>query len=211
MSGVDTSRIIMDVEITTWPGVWERGYWDEPREKREIVQIGAVRYDPGTFTVVETFEVLVRPTHNPTLSALFTKLTGIKQEDVDSSGVSFPAAFAAFSAFWGERPLNSYGGRRFGGDTSVFAANFDYNGMPKPANWPTNGQANLAPWFHQHAPETATANSGKLVDVLGLRKPEGEHTGLADCMSILESMRHLVQVRGCPRPSCESMETSGPG
>jgi inhibitor of KinA sporulation pathway (predicted exonuclease) len=199
MSSSGQSRIIVDVEITTWPGTWER-CWGGPNEKREIVQIGAVRFDPQTFAVLDTFEVLVRPTHNPQLSALFTELTGITQAQVDAHGLTFAEAFTRFAAFRGDRPLHSYGGHRFGGDTSVFAANFEYNNMPKPAGWPNNEQANLKPWFVRHAPETETANSGKLVKVLGLREPEGEHTGLADCLSILTSMQHLVQARGCPRP-----------
>lgn len=192
-------RVIVDVEITVQEGTWERS-WSGPDDHKEIVQIGAVKIDPEDFSILDRFEMLVRPQRVSQLSALFTRLTGITQEMVERDGVFFPEAYASFAAFRGNLPLHSYGGSRFGGDTSVFAENFVMHAMPKPADWPTNDMANLAPWFHEHAPETKGNNSGRLVTALGLRVPEGEHTGLADCLSIVESMKYLVQKRGIPSP-----------
>lgn len=91
--------VVFDLEFTAWEGSQARG-WSGPGEHPEVVQIGAVRLDPAEgFAERACFDQLVRPTINPVLSDYFITLTGIRQSDVDSAGISFPEAMAAFRSF----------------------------------------------------------------------------------------------------------------
>jgi inhibitor of KinA sporulation pathway (predicted exonuclease) len=89
--------IVYDLEYTSWPGSWERG-WSAPGEHREIVQIGAVRVD-AAFRELDCLCLLVRPRINPELSDYFMRLTGIGQADVERLGRDFPEALAMLHAF----------------------------------------------------------------------------------------------------------------
>ena len=66
----------------------------------EVVQIGAVRLDAARdFAETACFDVLVVPRINRLLSDYFIELTGITQQAVDSDGMAFADALAAYGAF----------------------------------------------------------------------------------------------------------------
>src|SRR5258706_10294556 len=67
---------IFDLEYTAWECSMAR-HWLTPGEFKEVVQIGAVKLDPGSFAVLDELGVLVGPRINPVLSPYFEKLTGI--------------------------------------------------------------------------------------------------------------------------------------
>ena len=68
--------VIFDLEWTAWEGSKERN-WTGLGEKREIVQIGAIKlsYDDG-LTEIGMFDCYVKPQFSPILSDYFTNLTG---------------------------------------------------------------------------------------------------------------------------------------
>ena len=65
---------IFDLEYTAWECSMAR-HWLVPGEFKEVVQIGAVRLDADTLTVLDELEILVRPRINPHLSPYFETLT----------------------------------------------------------------------------------------------------------------------------------------
>jgi len=65
----------------------------------EIVDIGAVKIEAGTMSVIDTFSSLVKPTAS--LSRHTTKLTGITKQEVKGAD-KFPAVIARFRKFVGE-------------------------------------------------------------------------------------------------------------
>ena len=77
--------VFYDTEFTTWEGAMEND-WSAPGQYREMVQIGAVRFDLDTLTEVDEFQLLVKPVKNPVLSDFFCELTGISNEDVVKTG-----------------------------------------------------------------------------------------------------------------------------
>lgn len=186
--------VIFDTEFTTWEGALQRR-WSGPGEFREIVQIGAVRFDAGNFAVIESMELLIRPVRNPVLSGYFVKLTGITQQKLEREGTSFADGLQRFLEFTKGLPPWSYGG-----DVDILAENMGFNCMPIPLHWWTCEQTNIAPWFHRHAPETVRVNSGRLALAVGAGQVSGEHTGLADSLSILAAAKLLVQQRGVRNP-----------
>lgn len=80
------SFVIFDTEYTSCKGCQEHGW--RGRQQREIVQISAIRVS-NDLRVLDTFNVLCRPSINPILSDYFVNLTGITNKQIQSHGVSF--------------------------------------------------------------------------------------------------------------------------
>lgn len=100
------SYIVMDTEFTTWEGAMARN-WSAPGERREIVQIGAIKI--VEHKEISRFVRYVKPVFNPILSDYFIRLIGITQEIVDQQGVSFHQALDEYRAFCGNLASISYG------------------------------------------------------------------------------------------------------
>ncbi|MCQ8192308.1 3'-5' exonuclease [Streptomyces rugosispiralis] len=186
--------VVFDLEFTTWPGALEQD-WSEPGQLREIVQIGALRISTdsaaGAHSVVEEYEALVRPVVNPRLSPFFTGLTGVDQETVDREGVAPADAIGDFLAFCRGQSVLSYGN-----DMVVLGENVGWaraRGEQIKNGFLTTPFLNIRPWLNTIAPTTASANSGRLWEVLGLPKPAAgkEHSALFDCYSIAAAIGHL--------------------
>ena len=56
-----------------------------PREERETIEIGAVLIDTKQCHVIDEFQSLIRPIRHRVISDFCTKLTGIKQSELDKS------------------------------------------------------------------------------------------------------------------------------
>ena len=69
--------IIFDLEATCWLG-------RPPQGVTEIIEIGAVKYN-GYGEELGSFNMFVKPIVNPVLSPFCTKLTSIKQQNIDRS------------------------------------------------------------------------------------------------------------------------------
>ena len=181
--------VFYDTEFTTWEGALERD-WSGPGEYRELVQIGAVRFNLETLEELDEFIILIKPKKNPVLSDCFVTLTGIKNADVAKNGVDFPQAYAAFQKFVGGLPTACYGW-----DAKVMRENLVFNNMP--ATERDFDSANMGPWFFDvGAPYgiKGKINSGKLAATLGApMKSIQEHNALHDSRSIAAAYRFLIQ------------------
>ncbi|WP_172381709.1 exonuclease domain-containing protein [Streptomyces sp. MNP-20] len=181
--------VVFDLEFTTWQGALEND-WSGPGQLREIVQIGALRLD-ADLAVVEEYEVLVRPVVNPRLSAFFTELTGIGQEEVDREGLAPARAIGDFLGFCKGRTALSYGN-----DMVVVGENAGWaraRGERIAASCLDTPFLNVRPWINALAPTTTGVNVGRLWQVLGLPRPAAgqEHAALFDCYSFAAALRHL--------------------
>ncbi|MEE4594931.1 3'-5' exonuclease [Streptomyces sp. DSM 41524] len=186
--------VVFDLEFTTWPGALEQD-WSEPGQLREIVQIGALRISTGSsadaYSVVEEYVAMVRPVINPRLSPFFTGLTGIDQRTVDREGVAPAEAIGDFLAFCRGQSVLSYGN-----DMVVLGENVGWaraRGEEVKNGFLTTPFLNIRPWLNTLAPMTASANSGRLWEALGLPKPAAgkEHSALFDCYSIAAAIGHV--------------------
>ncbi|MBP2060339.1 3'-5' exonuclease [Streptomyces iranensis] len=186
--------VVFDLEFTTWPEALEQD-WSEPGQLREIVQIGALRISTDSsadaYSVVEEYEALVRPVVNPRLSPFFTGLTGIDQQTVDREGVAPAEAIGDFLAFCRGQSALSYGN-----DMVVLGENVGWaraRGEEVKNGFLTTPFLNIRPWLNTIAPITASTNSGRLWEALGLPKPAAgkEHSALFDCYSIAAAIEHV--------------------
>src|SRR5580658_9683076 len=99
---------VFDLEFTAWECSMA-SHWLRPGEFKEVVQIGAVRIDGETFTVLDAFDCLVRPRINTELSPYFEGLTGITNADLAARGIDFAEAYVRFAAFVGEEQFAAFG------------------------------------------------------------------------------------------------------
>ncbi|MFE0178760.1 3'-5' exonuclease [Streptomyces sp. NPDC059002] len=183
------SFIVFDLEFTSWPSALEQD-WGAPGQLREIVQIGALRLSEDC-TVIEEYETLVRPVANPQLSPYFTELTGITQESVDQNGIPPAQALSEFLGFCQGQTVLSYGN-----DMVVLGENLGWaraRGEELKHSMLDAAFINIRPWVNTVAPTTATANVGRLWDMLDLPKPVAgqEHSALFDCYSFATALAHL--------------------
>ncbi len=180
--------IFYDTEFTTWEGAMDRD-WSGPNEYRELVQIGALRFNLETLEEGEEFLILVKPVKNPALSDFFTQLTGISNADVANDGLSFPDAYRQFKAFIGNQLTSCYGW-----DARVMRENLVFNTMP--ATEAEFDSFNIGPWFHDAGAPYGIrqgVNSGKLAATVGAAMSSiQEHNALHDARSIAAAYRFLI-------------------
>lgn len=188
-----SSFVIFDLEYT-----WRD---DDPSfDRNEIIQVAALRVEAGTLEVLDTLALYVKPTLDPIIPQCEIDYTGITQEQVDTLGVTFPVAYAAFKKFSETLPCFSHGWSRDTsavGDGEKFMKGLVYNGMrdDSPPDY-----RNIAPWFKQRYREAGLdivkQNSSQIAGLLGREenlKTLGlqPHNGLYDAHSILEGIRYF--------------------
>ncbi len=180
---------MFDFEYTAWEGSHLRK-WSEPWEHREIIQIAAVRVAVDeSVTETEYFDCLVKPKHNPILSSYIIELTGIEQSAIDTRGVLFPEAFAAFYTFCeqGHIPLFCYGD-----DLSVLTENFALNDLavtPFPS-----GIHDIRGVFEQVGIDTRQYTSGTVHQAVGAEYNHMAHNALNDVRSLAVTIRQLTRM-----------------
>lgn len=195
--------VFYDTEFTTWEGAMEND-WSLPGQYRELVQIGAVRFNPETLEETEEFLILVKPVKNPVLSDYFIDLTGITNEDVAKDGLDFPDAFAKFTAFVGDAPTAC-----FGHDDGVVRENLGFHDLPNDEH--LFKSFNICPWFQQEGKPhgiKGKINSGKLASALGAEMDAiQEHNALHDARSIAAAYRFLIE-KGAQSPFADGIKAA---
>lgn len=183
--------VIYDLEFTAWEGSM-RHRWLRPGEFKEVVQIGAIRVDPASLAVLDTFSIFVRPRINPVLSPYLERLTGITGATLRAEGSDFADAYGRFRAF-------ARGGvcAAFGRDELVFEENLRLYGLAVPADTPEF--RDLRPWFRANGVDPCGLHSCDIGPKLGVPFEGHAHNALADCLSIAAGLRVLV-ARGAASP-----------
>src|SRR6185295_12575298 len=184
---------VFDLEYTAWECSMARR-WLAPGEFKEVVQIGAVKLDADSFTILAEFDVLVRPRINHSLSPYFEKLTGISTAMVARTGCDFEKAYARFLNFAGEGPIAA-----FGRDERVLEHNLRLYGIagarPLPPFYDLRG------WFAALGLDPRGLHSCDLAPALGLTFAGRIHNALDDARAIANAMAAMAP-RGAPlRPA----------
>lgn len=188
--------VIFDTEYTTWAGCQEKG-WIEP-QKKEIVQIGALKVDGSSYTVVDSLAVFIKPHFNPVLSDYFTALTHITNEQVQEEGVDFLTAYRQFKSFAGNDVCFSHAwGRPYedAADGDIMRLNLSYFGQ---SDKQEPAYLNIAAYFkdmyeHFKIPIQKQA-SGEIIEKLHLKSPVEnltKHNALYDGFAILAGLKHF--------------------
>ena len=179
--------IIFDTEYTAWEGSMERS-WGLDWEEKEIIQIGAIRvqYENNAYIEHSSLLLYVKPEINPELSEYIIGLTGIRQADIDTSGISLPSALGAFSTFalQGQLPIYSWGG-----DESIIRQNCEVRNIP--FHLDTHRFYDIRESFKEHIENIDDVCSGEVAGYFG-RTVQGQiHNALHDCRSILAGINAM--------------------
>jgi len=169
---------------------------DEPYnpDPQEIIEFPAVVVDSGSSSDAAEFHTFVRPVAHPRLTNFCTKLTGIRQEEVDAAP-PFPTILQQFNTWWqstcGEDAL------------AVTCGDWDLanllprqcaqHHLPVPA-W-ADQWANvkrLFAWNFLHATERATLP--EIATALGVAFAGRAHSGIDDSRNIARVLRKMLEM-----------------
>jgi inhibitor of KinA sporulation pathway (predicted exonuclease) len=181
--------VIFDTEFTAWEGSMPRK-WSLDWEHREIIQIAAVKVELSLSSaqVVSSFNTLVKPVINPTLSDYIIQITGIEQRVFDDKGVDYQAALLQFYAFCSQGTLPCY---PWGNDKNILFDNCLLNGIQMPDF--SASFYNLHIMARQVNIYGAHICSGELASHLGLDLHGHIHNALFDVRSIALALNQWMQ------------------
>jgi len=184
--------VLWDTEYTTWEGAHQRR-WRGPGEAREVVQIAAIKVNASDgYRELASFSALVKPVKNPQLSAYFTALTKITQQEVDKGGRSFDAALSAFAQFaeGGTLPAWGYGTS----DAAVVEETARVQGVAysRESRFAGGGLHNLRPILQRCGLEPHKWTSGSIHRALGIDLGKDHvHNALFDVRSLRATLAEL--------------------
>ena len=162
-----------------------RHRWLRPGEFKEVVQIGAVKVDAEALTILDSFNIIVRPRINSRLSPYLEDLTGITNEAVKASGRDFVEAYDCFLDFARGAPISA-----FGRDDLVFSENLRLYGIGSAEGLPPFLDAR--PWFRANGFDTRGLHSCDIGPRLGVPFSGRKHNALDDSRSIAQGMKVLI-------------------
>ncbi len=179
--------VVVDTEFTAWEGSVARG-WSGPQERREIVQIGAVRLD-AALRETGHLTVLVRPRHNALLSEYFVGLTGIEQDRLDRDGLPFAVAYRTLARFARGAAAIYANGR----DDLVIAENLAINELPAADHVRLT---DIRGWLARmlSGPRDGI-DSHRIAALVGAPAAGGPHDALADARGVAAGIRYACQER----------------
>ncbi len=149
-----------------------------PRERTEILEIGAVLVAERTLRIEDELQTFVKPVLHPQLTPFCTKLTSIVQTEVDAAP-KFPEAINALRAFVGKKPVLfcSWGDY----DKSQFTRDAARHRVSLPFG---REHMNLKRAFSERLGESRPYGLGQSLTRLGLRFQGTAHRGIDDARNI---------------------------
>ena len=163
-----------------------------PRERTEIIEIGAVLVEADTLHIVDELQTFVKPVLHPVLTPFCTQLTSITQAQVDSAP-RFSQALERLRAFIGTHPVRfcSWGDY----DKNQFAREATRNRVSLPF---AHGHLNLKRAFSECLGEARPYGLGQALRRVGLRFEGTAHRGIDDARNIARLLP-LILGREQPR------------
>ena len=116
---------IIDLEFTSWKGSLERD-WKLDWEKREIIQIGVVKFSSFNGSL-RYKKVYIRPKFNKKLSFYIQRLTKINQNIINTQGKDFKSAIEEITFFFRDVKYIFCNGL----DKEIFVENFIFHKIKK--------------------------------------------------------------------------------
>ena len=156
-----------------------------------MIQLAAIKVtlsEDGFLSILESFNELVKPSINPTLSDYISSLTGINQSLIDEMGVDFGSALNAFYRFSEEGQLPCW---CWGKDTSVLVENTQLNNLTMPDF--AAGFFDLRELARRKGLTGAECESGTLATTLGVPLTGQVHNALFDVKSLLVGLNYWLE------------------
>lgn len=95
---------IVDLEFLSWKNNYIINNFlhenkRQPWQKKEVIQIGCIKYDEKNFTIIDKLNLYVKPKRNPILNNYIKNLTGLDQHFLNRYGIRFYKAHHKFLEF----------------------------------------------------------------------------------------------------------------
>jgi inhibitor of KinA sporulation pathway (predicted exonuclease) len=153
------------------------------RTHMEIIEIGAVLVETDTLSVVDEFQSFVRPVRHPRLTAFCTRLTSIRQAEVDAAPL-FADMLAVFKP-WLYRYPDFLWGSWGDYDLHQLQQDCDFHRLPNPIGAP---HRNIKQLFAQSQGLSKKPGLGEAVRLAGLEFAGTHHRGIDDARNIARLM-----------------------
>ncbi len=178
MKGV-MNFIIVDLEATCWENV--RSY-----DRMEIIEIGATKMPAPNSEPTDEFAEFIKPVAEPVLSDFCTKLTTIKQSNINSAD-TFPIVFRRFLDWIGKEKyyLCSWGGY----DQTQFRVDCNRHDVELPAEF--NNHINLKKEFAKMF-SVKSCGMSRPLSIAGLHLDGRHHRGIDDARNIAKLARMIL-------------------
>ncbi len=182
--GIDPQIIVVrDTEYTSWKWAWENN-WSEEWQHKELVQIGAVKWNTASQETEDEWMQFFLPRINNKLSGYFCDLTKITQEEIDTKWEDFESGVMKFFYWCWELPLYSWGN-----DWDILYHNQKlYNTQ---LNLDKHMFCDMRTSFWVKNISTQGYNSGQIHKYFGLPNQEIEHNALGDAKNICRVLKFL--------------------
>ena len=171
--------VIVDLEATCW----ETG---QTLGRMEIIEIGAVMMESSCGPVNREFAAFIKPVASPQLSEFCTRLTSIRQEDIDQAEY-FWTVFPQFVNWTGEEPFRLCSRGAY--DLNQFRTDCARHNMEFPASF--ENHINLKKEFSRQKSVKPTGMRGALA-MLNIPLVGTHHRGIDDARNIAKIAAHLL-------------------
>lgn len=158
-----------------------------PRVETEIIEVGAVMVQAGSWIVVSEFAEFVRPVRHATLTAFCTELTSITQSQVDQ-GRRLSSVFEQLNTWWrqfGECLFCSWGDY----DRKQIERECSRNELPYPL---PSDHLNLKKEFSQRQQFPRRLGMAGAMRAAGLPLLGTHHRGIDDARNIAKLLQYVV-------------------
>jgi inhibitor of KinA sporulation pathway (predicted exonuclease) len=171
---------IIDLEWTSWKNSLKRN-WSLPWEKKEIIQIGTIKFYSQNKIIKKS--IIVKPKINNNLSYYVQKLTGISQLKMNTRSINFERALLDLSIFYRDTKKIFCNGL----DKEILEENCKIHNV----NYPffLKKIINIGPEISKElSGNSLHFTSGDLNKKIGIKNLK-KHDALNDCMNILNFLR----------------------
>lgn len=159
-----------------------------PRHQMEIIEIGAVMVEAHGLRIVDEFQSFIRPVRHPQLTDFCTRLTSIRQRQVDTAPAfgEFVAAFKPWLYQYSEFAFCSWGDYDF----KQLQQDCDFHGRPNPITAP---HLNVKRLFTERRGLTKKPGLGEAVRQVGLQFAGTHHRGIDDARNIASLLPYIFR------------------
>jgi len=179
---------ILDLEFTSWKGSLKRN-WSLPWEKREIIQIGAIKFNNFTNFSYQNLNLYIKPVINKKLSIYIQKLTGIKQYHINELAIPLYAANPIINFFF-KKVKKIYCN---GLDKKILINNYKLLKIPIPKF--TKNIINIKPFLSSELKEDEEKLiSSELHNFFKIKNHYSKHNGLHDCINIFNCLKKINNI-----------------
>jgi len=179
---------ILDLEFTSWKGSLKRN-WSLPWEKKEIIQIGAIKFNNFTTFSYKNLNLYIKPVINKELSIYIQKLTGIKQYHINELAVPLDTANLIINFFF-KKVKKIYCN---GLDKEILINNYKLLKIPIPKF--TKNIINIKPFLSSELNEDEEKLiSSELHNFFKIKNHYSKHDGLHDCINIFNCLKKINNI-----------------